>query len=157
SELTSADNLLGTPAYMSPEQVAGPQVDSRSDLFSLGCVLYAMVMGRSPFQGSHALDVARRVTDLVPPPLHEQCAQIPLFLSDTVCRLLEKQPDRRYQTAADVHQLLLGHLAKLHQGSSAEAIAAPSSAAPRKRRFRHWRTVVAAATLLVALGAALGP
>jgi hypothetical protein len=115
-----------------------------------------MVTGRSPFQGSHALDVARRVTDLVPPPLHEQNAQIPLFLSDTVSRLLEKDPAWRYQTAAEVHELLLGHLAKLHQGSSAEAIAAPSLAQPRKRRFRHWGKVAAAAVLLVAVGAALG-
>ena len=69
TELTSADQVIGTPSFMAPEQVLGQPVDPRTDLFSLGCVMYAMVTGRSPFAGSHTLDVIRKVCDEVPPPL----------------------------------------------------------------------------------------
>src|SRR5262249_45012047 len=83
SEIPSAGAVLGTPAYMAPEQVAGERVDARADLFSLGCVLYAMITGRSPFQGNHALDIARRVTDAEPVPLTELAPAVPAFLTET--------------------------------------------------------------------------
>src|SRR5262249_21376332 len=133
AQLTSADNVLGTPAYMSPEQVAGRRVDARADLFSLGCVLYAMVSGSSPFHGTHALDIARRVTDLVPPPLHEHHPEVPRVFSDAVARLLEKDPDRRYQSADQVHEVLVGYLARAQQGGSLEGLSGAGRARPAPR------------------------
>jgi serine/threonine protein kinase len=149
AELTSADNVLGTPAYMAPEQVAGRRVDPRADLFSLGCVLYAMVSGGSPFHGAHALDIARKVTDFVPPPLHEQYPEVPRVFSDTVARLLEKDPDRRSPSADEVHEVLVGYLARAQQGGSLESLAGPGRAEPVPRR--RWRYFAVAALALLAL------
>jgi hypothetical protein len=153
AQITSADHVVGTPAYMSPEQVAGGRVDPRTDLFSLGCVLYAMVTGSSPFLGAHALDIARRVTDVSPRPLHELKPTIPLFLSQTVSRLLEKNPDKRYQSAEEVHDLLLGHLARTQQGSVSDEVRGATRPAPGPRRPRRWWPVAAAILLAVLLAA----
>jgi serine/threonine protein kinase len=151
AQLTSADNVLGTPAYMSPEQVAGRRVDPRADLFSLGCVLYAMVSGGSPFHGTHALDIARKVTDLVPPPLHELHPEIPRVISDAVARLLEKEPDQRYQSADQVHDVLVGYLARAQQGASLESISGKAHVPPVPRPSRRWPLAAAALALLALL------
>jgi serine/threonine protein kinase len=151
AELTSADNVLGTPAYMAPEQVSGRRVDPRADLFSLGCVLYAMVSGGSPFHGAHALDIARKVTDFVPPPLHEQHPEVPRVVSDTVARLLEKDPDRRFPSADEVHEVLVGYLARAQQGGSLEALSRPLRTVPVSRARRRRRFAVAALALLALL------
>jgi serine/threonine protein kinase len=152
-QITSAGHVLGTPAYMAPEQVAGARPDARSDLFSLGCVLYAMATGSSPFQGSHALDIARRVTDHHPPPLHTENPAIPRPVSDVVARLLEKDPGRRYQSAEEVRDLLLGYLAPL-QGSTPQGTPLPRPASPPRSRRRRWYTAggVFLAVLLAAFG-----
>jgi hypothetical protein len=156
AELTSADNVLGTPAYMAPEQVAGRRVDPRADQFSLGCVLYAMVSGGSPFQGAHALDIARKVTDLVPPPLHERYPEVPRVFSDIVARLLEKDPERRYPSADEVHEVLVGYLARAQQGGSLDALAGPVHPRPAPRPRRRWQLAVAAVALLALLVGAAG-
>jgi hypothetical protein len=156
AELTSADNVLGTPAYMAPEQVAGRRVDPRADLFSLGCVLYAMVGGGSPFQGTHALDIARKVTDFVPPPLHERHPEVPRVFSDAVARLLEKDPDRRYQSVDEVHEVLVTYLARTQQGGSLDAVSGLTPARPAPRPRRRRRLAVAALALLAVLVGAAG-
>ena len=102
AEMTSAGQVVGTPAYMSPEQVRGESVDPRSDLFSLGCVLFAMVAGRPPFQGRHILEIGRRITDEEPAPLHLLDPAVPRPLSDLVGRLLRKAPEDRPATAGEV-------------------------------------------------------
>src|SRR5262249_26815637 len=132
---------VGTPAYMSPEQVAGGKVDARSDLFSFGCVLYAMAAGNSPFQGITPLEMSRKITDFDPPPLHEVNPDVPHFYSDIVVRLLHKDPARRFQTAKEVHDLLLEYLSIANQGGSTELPRlppeprpSPPSPAPTRRR-----------------------
>ena len=102
AEMTSAGQVVGTPAYMSPEQVRGESVDARSDLFSLGCVLFAMVAGRPPFQGRHILEIGRRITDEEPAPLHLLDPAVPRPLSDLVGRLLQKAAEDRPATAGEV-------------------------------------------------------
>ena len=106
AELTPTDQVLGTPSYMSPEQVEGKEVDPRSDLFSLGCVIYAMVAGHSPFIGSHLLDVVRRVSDFDPARLDEVDPNVPKALADLVGRLLEKEPGDRLQSAEQTAEAL---------------------------------------------------
>ncbi|MEX1233099.1 MAG: protein kinase [Planctomycetaceae bacterium] len=101
-QLTQTGVVAGTPPYMSPEQAQGETVDSRSDLFSLGCVLYAMCAGASPFQGRSTIDTIRRVCDAVPLPLKRINAQAPDSLIAVIDRLLAKNPIDRFQTAADV-------------------------------------------------------
>ena len=105
-ETTSIDHVVGTPAYMSPEQVRDEPLDFRSDLFSLGCVLYVMVAGQSPFRGRHAMDALRKVLEVVPPPLHEVDPSTPRPLSDLVATLLLKDPAGRPGSAAEVVEAL---------------------------------------------------
>lgn len=107
SGLTSTGNFVGTPAYMSPEQVCGEQVDLRTDLFSLGCVMYCMVTGRSPFSGRDGIVIARSIVDHSPPSLCTIAPQIPKVVSDVVDRLLAKNPDDRFQSASETHACLL--------------------------------------------------
>jgi hypothetical protein len=156
SEITSAGHAPGTPAYMSPEQVAGLPLDPRSDLFSLGCVMYAMIAGRSPFQGTHALDSARRVSELVPPPLHSLHPEIPTFLSDTIHRLLEKNPARRFQTADEVHEVLQTHLAQFNQKGTPADIPVMQAGIKKKPGRRAWLPLaVLGLLLLLAAGIAI--
>jgi serine/threonine protein kinase len=101
-ELTQTGVILGTPAYMAPEQAANDAVDARTDLFSLGSVLYRMLTGAAPFQGSNSLSVIRALAVAVPKPPHEVNPEIPIAVSRFVLRLLEKDPTRRPQQAGDV-------------------------------------------------------
>ena len=100
SDLTSLGNVVGTPAYMSPEQVEGRQLDARSDLFSIGCVMYAMVAGKSPFRASNAIAAARNVMSEPHVPLTEIADDLPDYLVEIVDRLLQKEPADRFRSAA---------------------------------------------------------
>ena len=96
---TQTGRVAGTPLYMSPEQAQGDSVDRRSDLFSLGSVLYAMCTGRPAFRADSHLAVMRRVCDDTPRPLVEVNPQIPEFLTELIDRLLQKDPACRFQSA----------------------------------------------------------
>ncbi len=95
-------SAMGTPDYMSPEQIEGRRGDGRSDLYALGVILYEMLTGRVPFPGDNALSVmSQHVTAPVPPPRRFVPA-IPPTVEAIVLRLLRKNPDDRYQSAAEV-------------------------------------------------------
>ncbi len=111
--ITQAGMVYGTPQYMSPEQAQGERVDQRSDLFSLGSVLYAMSTCRSPFRGETTMAVLKRVCDDTPRPIREVNPDIPAALAEIVNKLLAKDPDARPQTAAEVAELLSRFLAQL--------------------------------------------
>ncbi|MFM8890544.1 MAG: bifunctional serine/threonine-protein kinase/formylglycine-generating enzyme family protein, partial [Planctomycetia bacterium] len=104
--MTRTGTVVGTPLYMSPEQATGGDVDHRSDLFSLGAVLYAMVTGVAPFRAPSTLAVLRRVADDTPRPIAEISPKTPGWLADLVRRLLEKKPGDRIQSAGEVEELL---------------------------------------------------
>ena len=97
--LSSPGMVLGTVGYMSPEQVRGEPVDARSDIFSFGCVLYEMASGKQPFGGKSAADVMSAVLREDPPDLD---ASVPPALGAILHRCLEKDPARRFQSAADL-------------------------------------------------------
>ena len=109
--LTREGAVYGTPQYMSPEQARGDPVDLRSDLFSLGSVMYAMGTGRPPFRGETGLAVLRRVCDDTPRPIREVNPDIPEALAEIVHKLLAKNPDDRFQSAGAVADLLSRYLA----------------------------------------------
>lgn len=113
--ITKTGEVSGTPQYMSPEQAKGERVDQRSDLFSLGAVLYAMCTGRSPFRASNLAAVVRRVCDDLPRKIEEINEEIPPWLIEVVDCLLEKRPGDRFQTASQVADLLGAHLAIYQQ------------------------------------------
>ncbi|HYO12597.1 MAG TPA: serine/threonine-protein kinase, partial [Thermoanaerobaculia bacterium] len=100
--LTQHGVVLGTYHAMSPEQASGREVDARSDLFSCGVLLYEMLTGRSPFLGTNALDTLKRLATVEPPPVSTIRPEVPARLSDLIERLLEKDPDDRPGSAAEV-------------------------------------------------------
>jgi serine/threonine-protein kinase len=100
--LTQVGVSVGTPAYMSPEQAAGDTIDGRSDLFALGCMLYEMLTGEQPFAGPTIQATIAKRFHHTPPTVGAMRAGLPPSLSDTVERLLEKEPDARYSTGAQV-------------------------------------------------------
>lgn len=154
ASLTQAGAVAGTPQYMSPEQAEGKPVDARSDLFSLGSVLYAMCTGRPPFRGSTARAVLKRVCEEAPAPVREAGPEVPDWLCAIVAKLQAKEPADRYQSAAEVAEVLGRHLAHV-QHPSVVPLSAVEPAAPAKRAARHRRWAVAAA-VLVLLVAGLG-
>jgi serine/threonine protein kinase len=104
-QLTQKGVILGTPEYMSPEQARGEPVDPRTDLFSLGSVLYAAATGLPPFQGTSAVAVLRQVSDQPARPIRAHNPALPPWLEEVIARLMAKDPDRRLQTAADVAKI----------------------------------------------------
>ena len=111
---TRADVLVGTVPYMSPEQLQHQDLDGRSDLFSLGVVLYEMATGRRPFQGASAAALVSAILRDTPPPVAELRPELPGALGELIARCLEKSRDARIQTAGEVKAAL-------------EAIGAPAS------------------------------
>jgi serine/threonine-protein kinase len=97
AHLTIAGHVVGTPAYMSPEQLEGGEVDGRSDLFSLGAVLYSMITGYSPFQGNSATTVCFKVANRDPLPATAFDPGLPLELDAVISRAMAKDPAQRYQ------------------------------------------------------------
>ncbi|HZL91308.1 MAG TPA: family 16 glycoside hydrolase [Pirellulaceae bacterium] len=117
-EITQTGLIAGTPQYMSPEQARGESMDARGDLFSLGSVLYTMCTGRPAFRAETTMGVLRRVCDDVPRPIREVHAEIPQWLCEIVDKLLQKEPEQRFQSAQEVADLLAQHLAHLQQPES---------------------------------------
>ncbi len=113
--LTRTGFIAGTPQYMSPEQAQGEAIDHRSDLFSLGSVLYAMCTGQPPFRADTTLGLLRRISDKQPRPVRELNPDIPVWLEAIVGKLHEKDPKRRYGSAQEVAEIFGQYLAHLHQ------------------------------------------
>jgi serine/threonine protein kinase len=113
--MTRTGQITGTPQYMSPEQAQGQRLDHRTDLFSLGCVLYAMCTGRAAFRADSAVAVMHRVVHDVPRPILEVNEDIPDWLCEIVEKLLAKEADDRFDAAEEVEDLLSRHLAHLQQ------------------------------------------
>lgn len=104
--LTASGMVAGTPHYMSPEQARGESVDHRSDVYSLGAVLYAMATGHPPARGQSPLAIIRQVTDESPKPVHVVNETMPSWFSRLVGRFLQKDVDRRIATAEQAAELL---------------------------------------------------
>jgi len=105
--ITGAGVMIGTPEYMSPEQVEVKEVDQRSDIYSLGVILYEMVTGRVPFEGETPLGIAMKHKSEIPKDPKELNAQIPENLSRVILKCLEKDKEKRYQGAGEVSVELL--------------------------------------------------
>ena len=125
ASLTKTGATLGTLAYMSPEQLRGKDVDTRSDIFSFGVVLYEMLTGTHPFQKSAPMDTASSILKEDPPPLSRSMSQVPPVLQRTVRKMLMKEPERRYQHIGDV-RIDLEELIS----DNAEALAEPATPSP---------------------------
>ena len=135
ASLTKTGVIAGTPQYMSPEQAKDDSIDARSDLFSLGSVLYSMCAGRMPFRAETSYGTLRRVVEEEPRALREINPDVPWWLEAIIARLHAKSPDDRYQTAAEVADLLEQCLAHLQQPHRVEL---PQIDPVVRRRQRSW-------------------
>ncbi len=147
--VTEADHgpIPGTPAYMSPEQVAGEPLDARSDLFSLGAMLYEMCAGRRPFRGEHSSAVREAVAQLDPPPVASLNPAVPAELQRIVAKSLAKRREDRYQSARE----MLLDLRALEQQFREGTLETRSTRSRPRWRVLAIAGVVAAAGVAVAL------
>ena len=106
--VSTPGTVLGTVGYMSPEQVRGETADHRSDIFSLGCVLYELLTGRRPFQRDTSVETMTAILREEPRPLAGTGVEIGAEMEKTLARCLEKDPDRRFQSASDLAFALKG-------------------------------------------------
>ncbi len=133
--LTRTGIVAGTPHYMSPEQASGQSVDHRSDLFSLGSVIYFMCTGRPPFRAEHALAILHRICHDPHRPVDEVNADVPAELAEVVDRLLAKAPADRFRNAQELEQRLESILAGLQTGQR-------SNGRRWRRRWLRWQPSV---------------
>ena len=128
--ITGQGRILGTIAYMSPEQAEGKPIDARSDVFSLGVMLYEMATGERPFKGETSVSTLAAIMRDVPRPATELNTAIPKELWRVIRRALEKDPDRRQQNAKDLRNELEDLRRELESGELVSAGAAPPPGTP---------------------------
>ncbi len=126
--LTGEGTVMGTAPYMSPEQLKGREVDSRSDIFSFGILLYEMVTGRRPFQGDSGIELASSILKDTPSSVVETRGELPRHLGRIIQHCLEKDPERRYQSAKDVRNELEGLRSEVDSGQLTSSAGAPPRA-----------------------------
>jgi serine/threonine protein kinase len=144
--LSSPGLLIGTVAYMSPEQARGEDVDTRTDLFSFGAVLYEMATGRQAFQGSTTAVIFTAILTQAPPSPLELNRDLPTKLEGIINKALEKDRDLRYQHASDIRK----DLKRVQHDTDSQ----PSAGALLRLAAKRWKLTAAAVLLLV--GLALG-
>ncbi len=152
SELTNPGLPMGTVLYMSPEQARGLELDGRSDLFSLGVVLYEAATGLRPFSGRTNAEVFNGILSLTPTPPSQAIPGIPAGFDAIVARALQKDASKRYPTAADLEKDLVRLMRQSVIGISAatEALSGPASTAPAPG-WKRVGAVVGGLTVLAAL------
>ena len=153
ASLTEEGTILGTVAYMSPEQADGKRVDARSDIFSFGSVLYEMVTGRRAFSGGSKLSSLSAVLHTEPQPPSQSVPDIPPELERIIARCLKKDPARRWQSMADV-KVALDELRDEMDSSSVDLRRSMSAGSRAALPARRW--LVAGAMILLLIGLASG-
>jgi Flp pilus assembly protein TadD len=144
-DVTSVGTTLGTIAYMSPEQARGADIDARTDLFSLGVVLYEMATGGLPFPGKNPVAVFEELLTKNPQPPSSSVPGLPSAFDHVVAKALEKDREVRYQTAAD----LRSDLRRLQRSAESVSVAAVAAQPAPARTWRDRRGLVAAAAAVL--------
>jgi eukaryotic-like serine/threonine-protein kinase len=150
SPMTEQGAIVGTFQYMSPEQVEGKEVDGRSDIFSLGAVLYEIVTGKRAFEGKSQLSVASAILEKEPEPISVAKPMTPPALEHALQKCLAKLPDERWQSSSD----LASELKWIGEGGSQTGAARPVPAEHRRWERAGWLLAAALSVLLIGGGAA---
>lgn len=159
---TASGLISGTPAYMSPEQARGEQVDARTDLYSLGCVLYAMCTGHAPYEATSPLKLIQTVQESQFPSVHRYQEQLPGWIDNLIQQLVEKTPEDRLPNATQAAEMIRACL--LHSSDNSSPLPTFSNVHKRMRNWlgvrrinddRKWPLSVFALTLVLVV--ILGP
>ncbi|MEJ2084111.1 MAG: protein kinase [Acidobacteriota bacterium] len=158
--LTGEGSVLGTVPYMSPEQLRGLELDHRSDIFSLGVLLYELATGKRPFSGASNADVTSSILKEAPPLVTDLKPALPRHLGRIVAHCLEKEPNRRYQSALDIRNELEGLRDEVRTGAIGQASGtvsgvstpAPSGEHAAAGRSFSWKWVAPVAGVLIVIG-----
>jgi eukaryotic-like serine/threonine-protein kinase len=157
-DATRAGAILGTVAYMSPEQARAERVDQRTDIFSLGVVLYETVTGERPFRGKSAIDTLHAIINQEPPPISQLNSQLPPELAEILGKALAKETSERYQHAGDFELDLRRFKRALESNSlvskQAHAVALPEKAS--RRAIVLWSVIAALFVVSIAIAAWTG-
>ncbi len=158
ASLTRTGFHLGTPQYMSPEQVSGQTIDARSDLFSLGSTLYTMCTGRPPFRAESSYAVMKRISDEVATPIRELNPDIPEWLVLIIEKLMAKEKAKRFNSAGEVRELLESCLSHVQQPANFQLppelstkIRSALRRLPTSKRYLHFIGLLAMLSLLTAI------
>jgi len=148
--ITAAGMMIGTPEYMSPEQVEGKEVDKRSDIYSLGVMMFEMVTGRVPFEGESSLNIAVKHKTEAPLDPRKFNARVPLELSSVILKCLEKDRKKRFHEAGKI----LAELNKIEKGISDAEKKSPERKiiTPQVKRVVPKKYWIAAVILIVLMG-----
>jgi len=153
---TDTGVVMGTAAYMAPEQARGQAVDARTDIFSLGMVLYELVSGRLPFEGATIYDImAALVSEREAPPLSRSAPAIPSELERIVGKALRKSPDERYQTSKDLLLDLQALRQRLEFDKTNAAVSVNQAERPFAHRSRTPSRMLGGVAAVLVLGAAV--
>ena len=147
SPVTEQDTIVGTFQYMSPEQVEGKELDGRSDIFSLGAVLYEMLAGRRAFEGRSQLSVASAILEREPTPISSIKPMTPPALDHAIRRCLAKDPEQRWQTGRDLQWELIWI------GENASSVATPQVPNGKQRKRERLAWMAAGVFAVIALAA----
>ncbi|MEZ6087566.1 MAG: protein kinase [Pirellulaceae bacterium] len=149
--LTQTDSLIGTPQYMSPEQATDQPLDYRTDLFSLGSVLYETCCGRPAFHAATSYGILRKLSESQPVPLRDINPDVPDWLERLINRLMSKARNDRFESAATVERVLKQCLAHVEQPLLVDLPSEVAASAPRRFSVPNWSyvmlTIVATVTL----------
>ncbi|MCJ7681449.1 MAG: serine/threonine protein kinase [Candidatus Aminicenantes bacterium] len=151
STMTQTGKTLGTPSYMSPEQVMGKKIDNRSDIFSLGVVLYEMLTGRRPFDAENITTIIYKIINEEPPPLADIRKDVPAGFADILHKVLAKKVEDRYQTGKELVADLKRLAAPSQETYFMDIPAAASGKKPKRKK-----TVVVVAVLMCLVAVSMG-
>lgn len=153
--LTQTGELFGSPLYMSPEQCLGDRLDIRSDIYSIGCLMYEAVTGKPPFSGSNPIKIIFKHINEPPPPIRKPLSghEVPQGLEAIILKCLEKGPEDRYQSAPELmHDLLL-----LQEGRDPTCLKTGASTITLRRQKKKRQKLLVACLSVVAAIAAVAP
>ncbi len=155
ASMTRSGVIAGTPQYMSPEQARGDNVDARSDLFSLGSVMYTMCTGHPPFRAESSYGILRKITDTEPRSIRDLQPQVPEWLERLIARLLSKNPEERFGSASELADVLQQCIAHLQQPAVMPLPEGLMRTLPGKGRRLSIAAVAVAIVVLAILGVAV--